>query len=277
MYLLLNIEHFTLLITLHNPTMSMFGWGMGDIIAISQLAIKVYTAYKEAPDDYQHISDEVKSLQILIDKAAPHFARTTLNNNSRQEGQQALKGCKDILEDLSSLIEKYNSSGTSQVLRKIRLGTEDIASLRTRLISNTALLNGFIQRSAIPFFFLLQYLLSSMSCHVMLISLYLSCEIQGVQERIEERIAGVLGLHHRTSRVSLTSLPGSINTKIAYKRFCKNLFQIGVTPEMITQKEGEILNIFNQPQDTATGGETNDSGNIANQSQRLGVSYSLYS
>ena len=165
MYLLLNIEHFTLLFTLHNPTMSMFGWGVGDIIAISQLAIKVYTAYKEAPDDYQHISDEVKSLQILIDKAAPHFARTTLNNNSRQEGQQALKGCKDILEDLSSLIEKYNSPGTSQVLRKIRLGTEDIASLRTRLISNTALLNGFIQRSAIPFL-LFYYSIYYRVCHV---------------------------------------------------------------------------------------------------------------
>ena len=94
---------------------------------------------------------------------------------------------------------------------------------------------------------------------------------------MQERIASVLGLHHTTSRVSLTSLPGSLNTKIAYKRFCKNLFQIRVTSEMITQKEGEILNIFNQPQDTATRGERNDSGNIANQIQRLGVGYTLHS
>ena len=130
-----------------------FGFGLGDIIAISGLAVNVYTAYKDAPDDYKHISDEVKSLQILIDKATPHFESTTLNNNNRQEGQQALKGCKDVLEGLNSLIEKYNSAGTSrtsQVLKRIKLGTEDIASLRVRLISNTALLNGFIQRSVIP-------------------------------------------------------------------------------------------------------------------------------
>ena len=122
---------------------------MGDIIAISGLAVQVYTAYQDAPDDYKHISDEVKSLQILIDKATPYFGSASLNNNSRQEGEQALDGCKDVLECLNSLIERYNSSGssrTSQVLRRIRLGTEDINSLRVRLISNSASLSGFIQR-----------------------------------------------------------------------------------------------------------------------------------
>ena len=146
--------------------MSMFGWGVGDIIAISRLAVQVYTAYRDAPDDYKHISDEVKSLHILINKAAPYLNSTSLNNNSRQEGEQALKGCKDVLEGLNSIIEKYNSSGssrTSQVLRRIRLGTEDIASLRVRLISNTALLNAFIQRLALV-------LLLSMSSHANIFS-----------------------------------------------------------------------------------------------------------
>ena len=137
--------------------MSMFGWGVGDIIAISGLAVQVYTAYRDAPDDYKHISNEVKSLQILIDKAAPYFrGATTLSNNSRQEGQQALQGCKDVLEGLKSIIEKYNSSNssrTSQVLGRIRLGTEDIVSLRVRLISNTASLNAFIQRCALALIF----------------------------------------------------------------------------------------------------------------------------
>ena len=125
---------------------------MGDIITLSGLAVQVYTAYKDAPDEYKHISNEVKSLQILIDKAVPYCKSTSLDNNSRQEGQQALKGCNDVLEGLNSLIKKYNSSGssrTSQVLKRIRLGTEDIASLRVRLISNTTLLNAFIQRLAL--------------------------------------------------------------------------------------------------------------------------------
>ena len=82
--------------------MSMFGWGGGDIFAIYQLAVKVYTAYKDAPgDDYRHILDEVKSLQFVINMATRHFQSTKLNTNSQQEGQKVLKGCQNILEDLN--------------------------------------------------------------------------------------------------------------------------------------------------------------------------------
>src|SRR6266576_3738097 len=120
-----------------------FGFGVGDIMAISGLAVQVYTAYKDAPDNYRHISDEVKSLQIIIDNAARHFKSTTLNNDSLQKGQEILKGCQNVLEDLNSLIEEYNclsSPNKGQVLKRIKLSGEDIASLRIRLISNTSLL-----------------------------------------------------------------------------------------------------------------------------------------
>ena len=138
------------------PAMS-FGYGVGDIMAISGLALKVCTAYKDAPGDYRNISDEVESLHIIINKAAQHFEGPALSDNSRQEGQKVLKGCQNVLEDLDALIEKYNSlgptsPGTGQVLQRLKLsarlvlGTEDIATLRARLTSNTTLLNGFIQR-----------------------------------------------------------------------------------------------------------------------------------
>ena len=136
----------------------MFGWGVGDVISISRLAVEVYTAYKAAPDDYKHISVEVESLQIIINKAARHFESTTLNNDNRREGQKVLQGCQNVLADLNSLIEKYNilaSVNSGQVFKRIKLGTEDITSLRLRLISSTGLLNGFIQRSDIlPIIFL---------------------------------------------------------------------------------------------------------------------------
>ena len=142
------------------PAMS-FGCGVGDVMAISRLAFKVYTACKDAPGEYGNISDEVKSLHIVIDSAAQHFKSTTLSDSKRQKGQEVMRGCQNLLEDLDSLIRKYNSlasastcSGTStgQVLQRVKLGagmalgTEDLATLRARLISNTTLLNGFIQR-----------------------------------------------------------------------------------------------------------------------------------
>ena len=130
-----------------------FGWGGGDVFALAQLAVKVYTAYKDAPDDYKNISEEVKSLEGLINKAARHFTSTNLSDIDRQEGSEAMKGCQRVLEDLNDLIEKYKSLVSTNkrlVFKRVRLGTEDIATLRARLTSNATLLSSFIRRFDIP-------------------------------------------------------------------------------------------------------------------------------
>ena len=122
------------------------GYGVGDVMAISRLAVKAYTA---TPDDYRNIADEVKSLHLIIEEAVRHLKSTALSNKKQQGGKKALEGCQKVLMDLDALIEKYNalaSANTSQVFRRIKLGTEDIVTVRARLTSNTTLLNSFIQR-----------------------------------------------------------------------------------------------------------------------------------
>ena len=126
---------------------------MGDIITISILATKVVTAYKGAPDDYRHISDEVNSLKIMIDDAREHYEGTTLSNKKRKAGQVVLKGCESVLADLNSLVGKYKSlDSTDNCLdwNRIKFSNEDIATLRQRLISNTGFLSHFVRRSNIP-------------------------------------------------------------------------------------------------------------------------------
>ena len=144
-----------------------FGFGAGDIMAISKLASKVYTAYtayKDAPSDYKHVAEEVKSLQIIINTAAQHFESPALSDNNRQDGQEVLKGCQSILEDLNSLIDKYNSlapnsTNKSQAFQRVMLGMEDIATLRARLISNTTLLSSFIRRFDTLLLFITLYII----------------------------------------------------------------------------------------------------------------------
>ena len=124
-----------------------FGWGGGDLFAVLQLASKVYTAYKDAPSNYRDIADEVKSLQSTITRAARHI--NSLSEDDKLEGQGILEGCQKVLEDLDSLIEKYKSLASTNkrlVFKKVRLGTEDIATLRARLTSNALLLSSFIRR-----------------------------------------------------------------------------------------------------------------------------------
>ena len=120
-----------------------------DIIVISGLAIRVQAAYKDAPDDYRHISEEVEVLQALISKVAQHFKGTTINSDNRLDGQKVLRGCQSVLEDLNSLFEKYKRRASiikRIAFMRVKIGEENITSLQERLIFNTGLLRGFVRR-----------------------------------------------------------------------------------------------------------------------------------
>ena len=77
----------------------------------------------------------------------------------------------------------------------------------------------------------------------MLIYLCLSCDSHKL-DQMQAQLNSVLGLHRTISRDSIVSFAGSINTKKAYKKFCKGLYEIGVTAKMISEKEKEIRAIF---------------------------------
>ena len=219
---------------------------MGDIMAISGLALKVYTAYKDAPDDYRNIADEVNSLRIIIEEAARHFESTTLGDKKQQRGKEVLVGCQNVLKDLDALIEKYNalvSADRSQVFQRIKLGTEDIVTLRARLTSNTTLLNSFIQRLDIA-----TITITIITIEYIILISRLSCDSHELAE-MRAQLNTVLGLRRSSS---LVSLAGSINTKKAYRNLCKGLFESGVTAEMIKSKEKEIHSIFKPPDATTT-------------------------
>lgn len=123
------------------------GWGVDNINDILALAVRVNTAYKNAPNKYTHIAEEVNSLQI--GKAAQHFGGTTLSDDVRRDGKEILEGCRGVLENLDSLLEKYQhlaSTNPGEVFKKVQLGIEDITTLRARLKLHTKKLNDFIQR-----------------------------------------------------------------------------------------------------------------------------------
>lgn len=116
---------------------------VGNIMAVSRLATKVYLACKDTPDDFRHISEEVMSLQAIVNMAVPYF-ETPLSDNDKQLGQEVLRGCQSALEDLNSLIEKHPTpTNAHQALGGVKLS---VRALKARFISNTSLLNGFIQR-----------------------------------------------------------------------------------------------------------------------------------
>ena len=88
---------------------------------------------------------------------------------------------------------------------------------------------------------------------------------------MQAQLTNVLGLHHSKTKVSIEAISSSIrgnNTKMAYKKLCENLHQIGITSEMMSRKKKEILEII-KPQVTVIGGHES---NIADQNQLPTVS-----
>ena len=130
-----------------------FGFEVGDVLAVSKLAWDVYTAYKDAPEDFRNISDEIKSLHIIVDRNKDRFQDKTLNSNEQVQLREILQGCTNVLGDLDILHTKYmslgsaqSSSSSSQAIDRIKWSQENIAELRARLMSNTTLLNAFLAR-----------------------------------------------------------------------------------------------------------------------------------
>jgi len=138
------------------------GYSVGDILAISKLAWDVYNVYKDAPEDFRNISNEIKSLHIIIDSDNLQAkSQDTKLASEEQEGlREILQGCTDVLKDLDKLLIKYKSLGSPQgwsarALDRVKLGKEDIAELRARLTSNTILLNTFVTKYVQPSIFVL--------------------------------------------------------------------------------------------------------------------------
>ena len=119
-----------------------------DIIVVFGLAIRTSIAYKDAPHDYRHISEDVAVLKLLIDRVSSYVKRNTISSNDCHHVQEVLKGCQGVLEDLMALIEKYKRLACINkkiVLNGVKVGKDNITTLQVRLMSYTGLLNGFVR------------------------------------------------------------------------------------------------------------------------------------
>lgn len=124
-----------------------FGYSAVDFVALGQLAWKIYKACKNAPEGFKHVSQEVLSLHAVLREVEETYSATSLSAVQQSRLGIIGDGCRAVLEDLQSVLDKYNSLGTRTKRTWDRLGwaSKDIAELRSRLGSNTVLLTTFMK------------------------------------------------------------------------------------------------------------------------------------
>ena len=123
-----------------------FGFGVGDVLVVGQLAWRVYQGCKSAPEEFKDISSEVKSLHaVLTEVEGTVSSRINLPSTTQESLKTVFDGCRDVLEHLQSLAENYKSHGgvgdrTKRAQNVVAwTALEDTTNLRLRLTSNTTL------------------------------------------------------------------------------------------------------------------------------------------
>lgn len=146
-----------------------FGYGVGDIIAVSKLAWKVYRSCQDSGDEFKALSGEVLSMHVLLKETADETeladssskqTATDSKHRKKKDKHKAkkssppklktdlviiLEGCNGVLADTEKLLEKYASLGSraQRAWDRLRFGLEDINGLRTRFISNVTVLTSY--------------------------------------------------------------------------------------------------------------------------------------
>lgn len=123
-----------------------FGVGLGDVLLLSKLAWDVYLDCKEASDDFRRLATEAASLHVVLKETEVYLNEHQELDPSRKNRLQILtNGCRETLDDLRKLLKKYESLGTQaqRTWDRLRIGLEDLADVRSRLVSNVTMLTAF--------------------------------------------------------------------------------------------------------------------------------------
>jgi hypothetical protein len=124
-----------------------FGYGVGDVLAVATLAWNVYKICKDSPGVYKNVSSEVISLHIVLKETDDLIAEETARDEAEAAARlnQIAMGCKEVLDELQGLLDKYNSLGTQaqRTWDRMGFGLEDIATIRSRLNTHTGMLTSF--------------------------------------------------------------------------------------------------------------------------------------
>ena len=121
-----------------------FGFSISDFIAVGELALRVYRAYRDAPEQFAAISTEVGSLHLIL-KEVECTWKEQLPTEKEREFEQIVNGCKSVLGDLEKLLRKYKTIGkkTRWTWDRLKWHQDDIVELRLRVISHVGLLQSF--------------------------------------------------------------------------------------------------------------------------------------
>lgn len=125
-----------------------FGFSIGDVISLSALAWNCYKSCRDSSEQFQRISGEVGNLKAVLDETIEAVQDNQPLSRTREERlMRVMEECQQVLIDLEKLLNSYESMNTQtqRTWDRFRFGMEDVAGVRSRLISHTTTLGALSQ------------------------------------------------------------------------------------------------------------------------------------
>ncbi|KAL4782320.1 ankyrin repeat-containing domain protein [Aspergillus varians] len=127
-----------------------FGFGVGDFLAIIQLANDLRGRFAQAPTEYKAIAEEVESL-ILALHHIDDLDETEFDSKQRDDLNKVIQSCQDVLRDLEAKLNKMHILANDstpdwkgrvyKTWRRVRWDQDEVNNSRSRIVSNISLLN----------------------------------------------------------------------------------------------------------------------------------------
>ena len=202
-----------------HPSINMsFGLSVSDLVTVSQLSWQVYSSVKEAPEEYQALLEDVRSLHGVLVKVENKVAKQkdTLAAPEWTQLQDIAKRCKEVLDDTRSMLRKYQMNGPGKAWSRVKFAGKDTASVRTRIaaqIDRLNTFNGFLLLSA--------------------------------QNRTERNIDKIITiLKRRGSIVSIDTVAQVMDKDRGWKLFGRALEGQGITLQMVRERHGSFVSLL---------------------------------
>src|ERR1700761_8712511 len=101
-----------------------FGYSIGDFVALSQLAWKVYHKCRDSPSEYRQLADDVRAVHTALDSVEAQFNRLRRfipNADEEDAKRQAIATrCLNTIHQIQENLDRYDTLKGS-VGQRIRL------------------------------------------------------------------------------------------------------------------------------------------------------------
>ncbi|RMJ22219.1 hypothetical protein PHISP_06910 [Aspergillus sp. HF37] len=127
-----------------------FGFSIGDFMRIIELANKIRKDFADSPAQFKALSDEFRSLSILVQDVEVDISNTNLSSQQDIELQKIAESCHNVLTEIEKTISQYwelnTSHGMKRVWKRLKWEPNDVRDLRNRVCINISILNAFSGR-----------------------------------------------------------------------------------------------------------------------------------